>query len=669
MGRLRTLKSSMRRVSGVFGGFAAQTRGNVAMIFALVMPMLILMTVGGIDIHRASMVRANLQDALDAATLAAARSEKITAEDLTTVARAALAANMQVYPSVSLVEDSVTVELNQDGVLVANASANVTAIVADIFLPPYGLFQDRVIPVSVHSEVHRSTTDLEVSLVLDITGSMAGDRLKDLQDAANELVTLVVKDNQDVNTTRMALVPYSMGVNAGTYLDDVRGAARGPTNISGATWSNGNQKTISDISKANPGVFSVSSHGYEVGDIVWISGVEDDDGSGNDLASFLNDKRYRVRTKDNNSFTLDRWTGSAWARLDTGNRQDYDEGGKVQRCLIESCEVVVTTSGNHDLSTGHDVRLTSVNGLTQINTHNAVSRTQSSQPPLGRKVTRISDTRFSLDGITPAMTLGTYSSGGRVQCLEYGCANILFTNNNGSPRVFGATDCVTERVGDEAYTDAAPDDAPVAFAYTGTDNVAQGGCMGTTFTPLTTDRDTLKTRIDNFTAEGGTAGQIGVAWGWYMVSPEFAGVFPTASQPLPYGSEGLLKVVIIMTDGEFNAVHRDGIRAKDSGTGGGTNDRWINQNSDNGNPFKQSARLCDAMRAKGIIVYTVGFDINEQSDPTPNKGGVDTVDTAEDVMQYCATNPSYVYLPQNGSSLKTAFGAIGRSISQLRISR
>jgi len=484
------------------------------MLFALVMPMLILMTVGGLDIHRASMVRANLQDALDAATLAAARSDKVTTEDLTTVARAALIANMKVYPSVELVEDSVTVELDEDGILVANASANVTAIVADIFLPPYGLFADRVIPVGVHSEVHRSTTDLEVSLVLDITGSMLEEdsngatRLKHLQDAANELVTLVVKENQDVNTTRMALVPYSMGVNAGSYLDAVRGAARGPTNISGATWSSGDQKSITAIKNENPGVFTVNNHGFSVGNVVWISGVVDKGGAGDDLADWLNNKRYRVRSVSGSDFTLERATTSGWSVLSTSGYEAYEKSGKIQRCAVDSCEVVVTTSGNHDLSSGHDVRLTGVNGMTQINTHNAVSRTQTSQPPLGRRVTRVSATKFSLDGLTPQTSLGTYSSGGRVQCLEYGCANILFTNNSGSPRVFGATNCVTERVGDEAYTDAAPDDAPVAFAYTGTNDVAQGGCMGTTFTPLTTNRDTLKNRIDNFTAEGGTAGQI-----------------------------------------------------------------------------------------------------------------------------------------------------------------
>ena len=53
--------------------FGAHARGNVAMIFALALPALVLMTLGGVDLHRASTVKVNLQDALDAAALAAVR--------------------------------------------------------------------------------------------------------------------------------------------------------------------------------------------------------------------------------------------------------------------------------------------------------------------------------------------------------------------------------------------------------------------------------------------------------------------------------------------------------------------------------------------------------------------------------------------------------------------
>jgi len=140
-------------------------------------------------------------------------------------------------------------------------------------------------------------------------------------------------------------------------------------------------------------------------------------------------------------------------------------------------------------------------------------------------------------------------------------------------------------------------------------------------------------------------------------------MFPEAARPEPYDTKGLLKVVVIMTDGEFNAIHCQGVRAKDSGVGAGSPDRWINCNGTNGNPFSQSVQMCTAMKAKKIIVYTVGFDVKNSSNTTPE------IDSAQEVMEACASSPKHVYLPENGASLQSAFGAIGRSISQLRITR
>ncbi|RZJ29361.1 MAG: pilus assembly protein [Brevundimonas sp.] len=664
-----TLGQQIGRIVRGGGAFlrrmANETRGNVAMIFGLSLPVLILMTVGGVDIHRASTVRVNLQDALDAATLAAARSPYNDADNIQRVGLAALQANLKAYPGVILREADTTFVLENEEIVVASAKVDVKTLVAHIILPPYGEFLDEYIPVGAHSEVNRATKDIEVSLVLDITGSMEGSRLKDLQQASNDLVDLVVQTNQTINSTRMALVPYSMGVNAGTYLNDVRGAARGPTNITAASWEIGTQKTISAITRAGPAVFTSNGHGFVAGDFVWISAVASSGTATNgSMATWLNLKPYRVASTATNTFSLERWTGSAWTSLSTSNYNTYTANtGRVQKCQVSTCEVVVT-SASHGLATGEDVRILSVEGMTQINTQNSVSpSTGSNPPPFHQTVTRRSASTFSLNGVLPN-AVSAYTRRGTAQCLEYGCANFLFTNNNGALRIFDASSCVSERVGAQAYTDASPSSAKVAFSYVGTTDVGQGGCMTTAFTPLTTNRDTLHSRINAYKAEGGTAGQIGVGWGWYMISPTFGAIFPTDSRPEPYGTRNLLKVVIIMTDGEFNAVYYDGVRARDSGTGGGSNERWINHDSNNGNPFQQSVNMCTAMRAQGIIIYTVGFDIAGTRDTTPN-----TVDTATEVMQSCATSPDYVYLPENGASLKNAFGAIGRSISQLRISK
>ncbi len=141
-GRDMGLKTLIGRVLDGAGRLARRmrddARGNVAMMFGLTLPVLVLMTVGGVDIHRASTVRVNLQDALDAATLAAARSPYTTNTDIQRVGLAALKANLKAYPDIILEEASTTFALNSDDVVIASSKVDVKTLVANIFLPPYG---------------------------------------------------------------------------------------------------------------------------------------------------------------------------------------------------------------------------------------------------------------------------------------------------------------------------------------------------------------------------------------------------------------------------------------------------------------------------------------------------------------------------------------------------
>ena len=74
-------------------------------------------------------------------------------------------------------------------------------------------------------------------------------------------------------------------------------------------------------------------------------------------------------------------------------------------------------------------------------------------------------------------------------------------------------------------------------------------------------------------ASGSTAGHIGTAWGWYMISPTFSYLWPTASQPAAYGEDHLFKIVILMTDGEFNTFYCNGVISQDSPHISGYSDR------------------------------------------------------------------------------------------------
>ena len=58
-------------------------------------------------------------------------------------------------------------------------------------------------------------TNLEISMMLDVTGSMAGDKIVDLQVAAKDLIDIVVWDDQSKYTSKVALAPFAPAVNVG----------------------------------------------------------------------------------------------------------------------------------------------------------------------------------------------------------------------------------------------------------------------------------------------------------------------------------------------------------------------------------------------------------------------------------------------------------------------
>jgi len=64
--------------------------------------------------------------------------------------------------------------------------------------------------VSGSSTVKLSSVNIEVTVVLDVTGSMGGQKIADLKAAAKDLVDIVVQDVQEPHFSKVALVPYSM---------------------------------------------------------------------------------------------------------------------------------------------------------------------------------------------------------------------------------------------------------------------------------------------------------------------------------------------------------------------------------------------------------------------------------------------------------------------------
>ena len=189
-----------------------------------------------------------------------------------------------------------------------------------------------------------------------------------------------------------------------------------------------------------------------------------------------------------------------------------------------------------------------------------------------------------------------------------------------------STTCVFERRGDEAYTDAAPD--PGQFITPANYNT-KSECRNSKPLTLTTDKTALKAYVTALNPNGGTAGHLGVAWGWYMISPEWKYILPLA--PHDYDEPDTAKALILMTDGDFNS-ELDGSASSS----------------------EQARKLCDNIKSKGIIIYSVAFQ-------APSAGRA--------VLNYCSSGAEYYFNPQNGEELTQSYQAIATSISDLRITK
>jgi hypothetical protein len=137
------------------------------------------------------------------------------------------------------------------------------------------------------------------------------------------------------------------------------------------------------------------------------------------------------------------------------------------------------------------------------------------------------------------------------------------------------------------------------------------------------------------------------------LSPNFASLYPTGSRPAPYDADDLLKVAVIMTDGEFNTGYCNHTVSRESSANVTPTTYRSNCYATNGDPADQAEALCEAMKRDGIVIYTVGFDLRENR--------------ALEVLENCASGSGHFYVAEDGTDLQLAFQAIGTEISRLRI--
>ena len=216
------------------------------------------------------------------------------------------------------------------------------------------------------------------------------------------------------------------------------------------------------------------------------------------------------------------------------------------------------------------------------------------------------------------------------------------------------------------------------------------GC-GPAITPLVADKTTVSAAIAEMQPwhRGGTFSNLGLAWGWRVISPAWRGLWDgddPANMPLDYDEPNMEKVVILLTDGTNQWYdwpgdkwttdgedHYSGLPGRSKypnsssldddypgadytaygrlseGRLGTTNNNLVDDQID-----VRMLAMCTAMKATDIIIYTITFG------SSPNS-------STQNLFRDCASEPDMYFHAPSNSTLQQTFATIADELSNLRI--
>jgi Flp pilus assembly protein TadG len=193
--------------------------------------------------------------------------------------------------------------------------------------------------------------------------------------------------------------------------------------------------------------------------------------------------------------------------------------------------------------------------------------------------------------------------------------------------------CVWDRDHPYDVSDAAPEDGKASTLFPtelkpeeDKKKKAEVTCsVSTPFVPLTNNFAELSKTVTAMTPNGYTNTTVGLAWGLHMLTPS-----EPITNAVPLGTPGVKKYIVFMTDG-LN-----------------TRNRWTHSQAA---IDARTSNVCNTIRDAGIEVYTIRV-----------------IEGNATLLRSCATTPSMYYEVKNASEIGAVFTAIGKELTQLRIS-
>lgn len=621
----------MRDILLASRGFLTRLRHNqagntLAIVAAAVIPLAGLIG-GGVDMSRAYMARARLQQACDAAALAGRRAmtgASMSASDIAEARKFFDFNFRQGTFGTAAFTPTIRSKPNETTTVEVTAATSIPTSIMRIFG-----YETMALSVNCDSRFDIGNTD--VMLVLDTTGSMNASRMSALRKAVKDFYDTLGPGNNSTGRIRYGFVPYSGTVNVGYLLP--KSALVGGT--AGDTWDYQTRRQTYYFNTASTTTTCYRKYNSSQCRSTRAA-AENDSGSNRSLSQCQNWGNTSTSVSGNypNTVTKIAYTPESW-----NNTTPFPSSGNNNRSCVRK-----------EVTTTHATGTTGGTGWTSMGW-------EYGQFPL-----MVSDYVKGIQVPNPAQTSGNSTWAG---CIEE--RGTISTINAASALTVPADayDLQIDTAATSTQTRWRPYWPDAVFNRTSSTNGSSlsslnSACPSSARKLMSyASRDSAPTEdsslssfnsyIDGLTANGYTFHDIGMIWGARLLSP--TGLFAAENASAPNGFT-ISRHLIFMTDGEMNANSSaysawglqklDGREAPTS-----TNNLTSVHN-------RRLDIICDAAKRQGYTVWVIAF---------AESSGYSTQ------VQNCASSANHRALAMDADELSETFTNIARNIGGLRLSQ
>lgn len=669
---------------GFLARLAKNQAGNtMAMVAAAIIPLAALIG-GGLDMSRAYMARARMQQACDAAALAGRRVMTGSSMSTSDIAEARKFFDFN-FPKNTFQTADFTPTIQSKAGETTTVQVSAQSTMPTTIMKIFGY---TTLPLSVTCESRFDIGNTDVMLVLDTTGSMSSNMVDTDGTVMTRLAALklAVKDFYDTlgagsDTTgriRYGFMPYSSTVNVGYSLPS--SALLGGT--AGETWNYQTRRLVTTYANSS----QTGSWAYSSGSVSgWTTQSSTSGGSAsactapaNTLTTVTNTPTSSTSTSSDGTVT----TTTTTTRVTNGReyRATYTAAtsgywnwftwvpGTPSSCVVQYRTYTNYTETKSDTAT-QTPQYSWEYGQYPLDVSGYITGNAVANPTYNAAVPT------DVNGTTVSAT-NTWSG-----CIEERDTDNTITTSTSTTSVpNGAYDLQIDTAPTNTATKWRPHWPDVEFDRSGRwlndnrNNDYRAGTGGWNACPSKARKlasyssrsatpagmsGSFDNYVDSLIAVGGTYHDIGMIWGARFLSP--TGIFASDNGAAPNGFN-ISRHIIFMTDGDMSAYDSVygayGYQKLDG--------RVAATSTDNAGLTAIHKRrlemLCNAVKGKGITIWVVGF----KDQPAVGTSDSTMLDTE---LQSCANSSNHWFMAYKPSTLRQKFKDIAKNIGGLRLSQ